>query len=240
MVVGRQELSPRLVRLTVEGPRLGEMSVPEPAASVRLLVPSSGTTELVMPSWNGNEFLLADGQRPALRTFTPLRFDPDAGRLDLEIVRHPGGAVSGWAESAHPGAAAAVSGPAKGYEIPADASHFLLFGDETALPAISQLLSVLPADATIDANVEITTDEARIALGDRQGARVHWHRQHDGDLPGRRLVEEVTALTHLDATTRIWAAGEAAAMQAIRKHVFGPLGVARGDASIRGYWKPAR
>ena len=35
-----------------------------------------------MPAWNGNEFLLPDGRRPAIRTFTPRRVDPDALELD--------------------------------------------------------------------------------------------------------------------------------------------------------------
>jgi len=38
-----------------------------------------------MPSWNGNEFLLADGRRPTIRTFTPRRVDPEALELDLDV-----------------------------------------------------------------------------------------------------------------------------------------------------------
>ena len=95
-VTDRQELSPRMWRFKFDG--LQELAVEGPAASVRLLVPSPGADELVIPEWNGNEFLMPDGSRPALRTFTPLRVNEEAGRVDLEIVRHGDGVISSWAE----------------------------------------------------------------------------------------------------------------------------------------------
>lgn len=213
-LVGRAVLSDRMLRLTFEGVGLRELVVPDPAASVRLLVPSPAAgDDLELPEWNGNEFLLADGSRPALRTFTPLRVDNDAGRLDLEIVRHAGGAVSGWAERARPGAEAAISGPGRGYEIDVTATRFILLGDETAVPAIGQLVTVLSATATVEVHIAAA---------------------------GADLVAAARSLGPLDDTTRVWAAGEAAAMQAIRRHLFEALGVPRSHATVRGYWKPAR
>jgi NADPH-dependent ferric siderophore reductase len=38
----------------------------------------------------------------------------------------------------------------------------------------------------------------------------------------------------------VWAAGEAAAMQRIRRHLFEHLGVPRSHAVVRGYWKRER
>ncbi len=37
--------------------------------------------------------------------------------------------------------------------------------------------------------------------------------------------------------TRIWAAGEAAAMHKVRQHLFKERGLARSVATVRGYWK---
>ena len=71
VAVARVEpLSPRLVRLTLAGPELSGFTLDEPAASVRVLLPSPTTGEVVIPTWNGNEFLMADGARPRLRTLT--------------------------------------------------------------------------------------------------------------------------------------------------------------------------
>src|SRR3954470_7409286 len=103
-------VTPRLVRVTFTGAELDGLVVEQPAASVRLLLPSPGRDELVMPAWNGNEFLLPDGTRPAIRTFTPLRA---SGReLDLAFVVHDGpGVASQWVTGAQAGDEAAVSGP---------------------------------------------------------------------------------------------------------------------------------
>ena len=157
-------VSPRLLRVTLAGAELAGFTVDLPAASVRLLLPAPGVGALVMPTWNGNEFLLPDGTRPAIRTFTPRRFDPVARELDVDVVVHGGGAASEWAVAAAPGDAAAVSGPGRGYSIAADAPAFVLAGDETAIPAMSQLLEVLPATTPVTVYVEIADSDARHTL----------------------------------------------------------------------------
>ena len=86
------------MRLVLGGSALSGFALPEPAASVRLLLPAPGSNELVMPMWNGNEFLLADGSRPAIRTLTPRRFDENELELDVEVVLHGTGIASQWAE----------------------------------------------------------------------------------------------------------------------------------------------
>jgi len=237
-VVRRTEVTPRLLRLAFEGPRLDDMWA-EPAASVRLLVPSRGSSELILPVWNGNEFLLPGDVRPALRTFTPLEADAP-GRLDLEIVRHPGGAVSQWAEQAEVGSPAAMSGPGRGAEFAPDTTTFHLLGDETAVPAISQLLGVLSPTAMISVHAEIEHDAAIRPLPSHPGATVEWLVRDSGDAPGARLVAASRALPDFSATTHIWAAGEAASMQAIRRHLFDERGLSRPQTTIRGYWKPER
>lgn len=235
-VVERVELSPRLVRLTVDG--LSGFELAQPAASVRVVVPWPGE-RLEVPEWNGNEFLLADDRRPALRTFTPLRADAAAGRLDLEIVRHEGGAVSGWAETAEAGSEAAISGPGAGYDYPDGAERLLVLADETALPAVTQLIEMAPDGLALDVHVEVIAEHATIALPERPGTDVRWHVTAAGERPGGRLVALVQALDELPGTTHIWAAGEASAVQAIRNHLFKVLGVERQRATVRGYWKPA-
>ncbi len=229
-----------MLRLVFEGHGLRELVAPEPASSVRLLVPSPGTTELLMPEWNGNEFLLPDGSRPALRTFTPLRFDPDAGRLDLEIVRHAGGAVSEWAEQAEVGDPAAISGPGRGWALPDGTTELLLLGDETALPAITQLWDLVAAEVAITAHVEVVDGAATQELPARGGATIEWHVLAPTDAPGAALVRVAAGLPDIAATAHVWAAGEAAAMQAIRTRCFDGLGMTRSQTTIRGYWKPAR
>ncbi len=239
-VTERVELSPRMLRLTFEGDGLRELVVDRPAASVRLLVPTPGTDRLVIPRWNGNEFLLPDGSRPALRTFTPLRADQEARRLEIEVVRHPGGAVSDWAESVAPGADAAISGPGSGHEFPVDAERLLVLADETALPAATQLIDMAPSSLSVELHVEVISHDAIIDVGTRPDDRIEWHVTETGDVPGGRIVGVVRSLDELPDGTDVWAAGEASAMHAIRSHLFDTLRVPRRRATVRGYWKPAR
>ena len=230
-------MSPRLLRITVGGDALAGFALAEPAASVRLLIPEPGAP-LVVPSWNGNEFLLPDGSRPTIRTYTPRRFDADALELDLDVVLHEAGAVPRWATGAEIGTVAAVSGPGRGYAIDPAARSFVLAGDESAVPAISQLLEQLPVDAEVLVLLEAADPGARHELPPHPRATVRWHDAPTGSLPGSALFDAVAAADLSDA--RVWAAGEAAAMQRIRRVLFDERGITRSAAVVRGYWKTGR
>lgn len=234
-----ERVGPRLIRVTLAGPELEGLVVDEPAASVRLLLPPAGERELVMPTWNGNEFLLPDGRRPAIRTLTPRRFHADALELDVEVVSHGTGAAAEWAEAAAPGSQVAVSGPGRGYAVDDAAPAFLLGGDETALPAICQLLEVLPSDRPVQVHVEAAHPDARMALPDHPTATMTWHDLPPAAAPGDALVAAVTQADLVDGE-RVWVAGEAAAVQRIRRHLFEERGLPRSQAVVRGYWKHGR
>ena len=236
----RIERTPRALHLVLAGDGIRAMAPPGIAASVRLLVPSPGDDGLVVPEWHGNEFLRADGSRPVLRTFTPLDVDRVTGRLGVTVVRHPGGAVAGWAEACAPGDPAAVSGFGRGWEFDPGTTRLLVFGDETALPAVGQVLGSLPDEVPAEVHVEIETAAAAVAFPARDRVDRHWHVRADGAAPGAALVAAAADIATIDDTTHVWAAGEAASMQAIRRHLFDVAGADRRQCTIRGYWKPAR
>jgi NADPH-dependent ferric siderophore reductase len=238
-VVRTEPLTPRLVRVTVGGDELAGLIIDQPAASVRLLVPPPGSSELVMPRWNGNEFLLPGGDRPTIRTLTPRRLDPAGLELDVEVVVHGGGALSAWVGAARPGVRVAVSGPGRGYDIDRGATDHLLAGDETAIPAISQLLELLPPTTRARVIVEAADPAARLPLPRHPGAEATWHDLPAGAPPGDALVDAV-ARTEIGLGTRVWVAGEAAAVQRIRRLLFQERGLARSQTTIRGYWKQGR
>lgn len=233
---GTASVSPWLTRVTVSATGLTELEVPAPAASVRLLLPRAEDEGLVIPTWNGNEFLHADGSRPTIRTYTPRHLDRTTGELQIDVVLHDGGAVPAWLGAAQPGDEVAVSGPGRGYEIAPDASAFLLAGDESAIPALSQLLEQLPTDAAVDVHIEVRRPDARHDLPAHPRAVIHWHDLPPGAPTGTTLLEAIAA-SDVESTSRVWAAGEAAAMQRIRRHLFEERGVPRALAVVRGYWK---
>jgi NADPH-dependent ferric siderophore reductase len=238
-LLSKEQLSGRMIRVTFTGEDLRGLEIEEPAASVRLLLPSPGETDLVVPRWNGNEFLMEDGSRPVIRTFTPRRFDPAGLRLDIDMVIHDGGAASEWASNAKSGYQAAISGPGRGFRPSADTAAFVLAGDETAIPAISQLLETIEPTKAIQVHIEIATPEAGLSLPDHPRATLTWHVRQSGAAPGSALVAALEQ-AELPAGAHIWCAGEAASMHSIRNHLFKERGIARSQATVRGYWKAGR
>jgi NADPH-dependent ferric siderophore reductase len=220
-------VSPCLARVTLGGAELEGFTIAEPAASVRLLLPSSPSRELVMPTWNGNEFLMPDGRRPVIRTFTPRASRPR--ELELDIVIHDGGVASEWATRAEPQAAVAVSGPGRGHTIDREAKGYLLAGDESAIPAMSQLLEAIPPEIAVRVIVEARL-EARHAVPEHPRRTVEWCES---------LFERILAID-IGEGERVWAAGEAAAMQRLRRHLFDDRAIPRSHTTIRGYWKQGR
>jgi NADPH-dependent ferric siderophore reductase len=229
----KEHLGPRMIRVVLTGAELEGFEIGEPGASVRLLIPTPGSAELVMPEWNGNEFLFTDGNRPIIRTFTPRAMVPD--ELVLDIVVHQGGAASQWATAAEPGAPVAISGPGRGYEVDELASEFILLGDETAVPAISQLLESIAGSIPVGVDFEVAEDFGQIEMPEHPGATITWHHSRAGEM-GDAMLAALQA-RQLDATTRIWCAGEAATMHRIRGYLFKKAGVPRSRATVRGYWK---
>lgn len=232
-------VTPALVRVTFVGDDLAGMPAPLPAASVRVLFPPEGHDDVVMPDWAGNEFLLPGGSRPWIRTFTPRRFEPAGGELDLEIVVHARGVATDWVRTATPGARAAVSGPGRGWTYDDEAQSFLLAGDESALPAMSQLLEVLPANRPVTVHVEVSRPDARRPLPPHPAATVHWWDADAGATPGDALVRAVAGVP-ITPEMQLWVAGEAAAVQRIRTILFADRGLSRTRATVRGYWKHGR
>jgi NADPH-dependent ferric siderophore reductase len=84
-------------------------------------------------------------------------------------------------------------------------------------------------------HIEIADPAAELPLP----APVSWHVLPAGEAPGAALVAAVQGAT-LPPGAKVWAAGEAAAMQRIRKHLFDERGLSRRDATVRGYWKVGR
>ncbi|MHB1138883.1 MAG: siderophore-interacting protein [Microthrixaceae bacterium] len=241
-VVRSLERTPFLVRVTLGGEELAGLRCDEPAASVRLLLPEPGADELVLPIWNGNEFLAADGSRPPIRTLTPLELrvgGDGAPELDVEVVLHGDAPLSTWARSVGRGAPAALSGPGRGYEVDTSATSFLVVGDESAAPAMGTLLPHLPPGARTVLVHEVQDAAAALDWPALPGGDVRTVVRPAGGRPGDAALDAVRAV-ELAADTRIWGAGEAAGVQRLRRHLLEERGVPRSRMVVRGYWKVDR
>src|ERR1044072_1479426 len=84
----------------------------------------------------------------AVRPYTALFPDVTAGTLAIDFVTHGDVGVGGpRASAARPGDRIEARGPGGAYRPDPDADWHLLAGDESAVPAITAALAVVPEDA---------------------------------------------------------------------------------------------
>ncbi len=234
-----EPINPRLVRITFHGRELDGLIVTEPGASIRLLISTTAANELVIPTWRGNEFLLPHSVKPAIRTFTPSMMGATSNRLVLDVVLHGRGAASQWAANVGIGDPAAVSGPGRGYTVDHTASEYLIGGDESAIPAMRQLVGAIPPTIPTRVLIEVTDLAARVDLAHSYNTTITWLTPVPHAPPGTALADALIAAP-VATTARVWVAGEAAAVQRVRRHLFTEAGFPRTHATIRGYWKHGR
>ena len=238
-VVAVEDVTPHLRRVRLAGDELRGMDPGLPGASVRLLTPGAADAPVVLPEWTGNEFRAGDGTRVPIRTLTPVDPDPVAGLLTLDVVRHGAGVLTAWVDAVEPGGEVAVSGTGRGYTVDPEADGHLLAGDESALPALRQVLAAVPDGRPVLLLAEVRGLDAAVAFPDRSGLEVRWIVADSDTPPGDGLVRAVAG-ADLSAGAHVWAAGEAAAVQRIRRHLFDDRDLPRSRAHVRGYWKVGR
>lgn len=237
----RVQLTPRLVRVTLRGDDIGNLEIHQPASSVRVLLPPPDRPDaLELPRWDGNRFLLEDGSRPPIRTLTPRHHDRQQGALQFDVVVHGDGIAARWALHAEIGTPAAVSGPSRGYELDTDARRLVVGGDETAYAAMCSIVEAAPTGIPVHALLEVSSGSAHPPAPGHPRCRMEWVAPSpSGAGPGAALADRLGRLD-LPPDARLWAAGEAGAMQRLRQTLFQERGLPRSRAVIRGYWKHGR
>ncbi|MVA76616.1 siderophore-interacting protein [Auraticoccus sp. F435] len=188
-------------------------------------------------------FTPADGAPPIRRTYTVRSWDTAAQTLTLDFITHgDSGVAAPWALRARPGDTLSMSGAGGAWSPAADASWYLLVGDDTALPAISSAIEVLPAHARGEVVVEVDTPADEVAPTPPPGVRITWlHRL--GAEPGATslLPAAVRALDWPESgEVDVFAHGEREAMKQLRDVFFAERGLPRSSVSLSGYWAYGR
>ncbi|MFC3980688.1 SIP domain-containing protein [Streptosporangium jomthongense] len=192
----------------------------------------------VLPAQNVSSLDWPVDERPLAKDYTPRRFDPEAGEIDFDFVRHEGGVASSWADQAAPGQVAWIAGPKMSHGHPEGADWLLVVGDETALPAIGRWLEEMPEGTRAKVLIEIGDPSHRQELPTRAEADVVWL-SRDGAPAGTTdlLARAVRELEWLPGTVFVWAAGEAGALKEVRRHLVTEREVPREWMHLTGYWR---
>lgn len=144
----RTEIIPGMMRLTFQGDRIEELN-DKHGIHVKLIRPKNPSVSAVQWPTVGKHGVLkwpTGEQSLTARTYTIRNARPDKNEVDIDVVKHAGGAISDWAQIAQPGEVVGVIGPSGGsmnYPETSDGA-ILLVGDETALPAIARTIDHMP------------------------------------------------------------------------------------------------
>ncbi|NBI47145.1 MULTISPECIES: siderophore-interacting protein [Burkholderia] len=235
-------VTPHLLRVTLTGEDLDDFVSASFDDHVKVFFPAPGETEAPRPVLGPNGLELPEGApRPIMRDFTPRRYDREARELDLEFVLHHPGPASQWAERAAVGQTLAIGGPRGSFVVPTDFDWHLLIGDDTALPAIARRLGELPTGTRAAVVVEVADASAHIEFESRAEVYTIWRYRDDpaaaGAEAGAQFVEALSELPLPNGDGYVWAAGEAAAMRAVRQHLCDTRGVHKSRIRASAYWK---
>jgi NADPH-dependent ferric siderophore reductase len=233
-------VTPRMARIVLTGDVLAGLPDEQPGEILTLIWPAPGHAEPVLPR-DGWRFPPGAPEQHA-RNYTIRAYDLAGARVTIDVVLHGDhGTASRWAAAVAPGATIGVAGPRVHFVAQPDAGCTLLVGDETALPSIAATLERLPAGHRVVAIVEVADAAERQPLAPSCDAEVTWILR-DGEPAGRcdRLLDAVrgAALPGDDgAAVKVWVAGEALAVRALREHLRDERGLPIGPMQAIGYWK---
>lgn len=227
-----ERITPRMIRVTLAGDELAGFGGDGPDRRIKMFFPVPGQDRPAVPrAMSGGPVWPAGEARPAIRTYTVRRFDPDAAELDVDFVLHEGhGPAAAWARDARPGSWVGVSEPGGRY-VPDPAADFhVVIGDETALPAVATVLDALPPGVPALAFLEVAD------AGEEQPLPATW--VHRGDRPaGVPLAEVVRAAQFPAGRGQAWLSGESGCVKDLRKHLLDDRGLDRRAVYATGYWR---
>ena len=234
-VVSVSRIAPRLVSVQVSGDGLEGFADAAPTSHLKVFLPAPGQDAPVLPEDTPEGQVLPDDTpRPAVRTYTPRRFDPAARTLEIQFVLHGVGPASEWAERVGAGDKLAVAGPGGRFSMDPAAERWWIAGDESAIPAVGTLLEALPAWATAEVHLEVAGRDDEIELASPAKTEISWHHRRAPDAFGAELDEAAHGAA-IAVGTRVWVACEAAAMRGIRRYLLAERRLPAGSLVTRGY-----
>jgi NADPH-dependent ferric siderophore reductase len=226
------DITPRMRRITLHGPQLQGFISLGTDDHVKLLFATTpeeqAALEDFMPGSNN------DGPRPAMRDYTPRRYDAQSGELDIDFVLHGDGPAATWAAQAEVGQFLFIAGPRGSMIVPDMFDSYLLIGDETALPAIARRLEELPANRRALVVVEIEDNAERQTLESQAQVEVIWVVRGERD-----LLEVTRQLTLPEGDLYAWVATESSLSRKVRRVLLDEFKLDEAAVKAAGYWRIA-
>ncbi|MFJ2691266.1 siderophore-interacting protein [Pseudomonas sp. NPDC087336] len=227
------DLTPRMRRITLGGPELAGFVSLGTDDHVKLLFAQNAAEQaalqtLVLGAGKDN------GPMPAMRDYTPRRYDLQTLELDIDFVLHGDGPASTWAEQAQPGQFLHIGGPRGSMIVPDIFDSYLLIGDETALPAIARRLEGLAANRRALVVIEVENGAEQQKLESAAQVDVIWVLREGGK---DHLLSTVKQLTVPGGSLYAWVATETKVSRQIRRVLLDQHGLNEQFVKAVGYWR---
>ena len=227
------DLTPRMRRITLGGPELAGFVSLGTDDHVKLLFPQTAEEQAALET-----LMLGAGKdggpMPAMRDYTPRRYDLDTLELDIDFVLHGDGPAATWAEQAKPGQYLQIGGPRGSMVVPDIFDSYLLIGDETALPAIARRLEGLAANRRARVVVEVENAAEQQPLQSPAQVEVIWVLREGGQ---QDLLSTVEQLQMPSGELYAWVATEARVSRQIRRVLLDKHGLNEATVKAVGYWR---
>jgi hypothetical protein len=95
-----QHLTPKMIRVSLEGAELAGFVSMGFDDHVKVILPPPGSDELVLPTMGPDGPIFPEGApKPEMRDYTPRRYDAAAGVLDIDFAIHDAGPATTWARA---------------------------------------------------------------------------------------------------------------------------------------------
>ncbi len=224
------DITPRMRRITLGGPELAGFVSLGSDDHIKLLFPQNAAEQAALESPTFS--IKGDGPQPAMRDYTPRRFDLGTGELDIDFVLHGDGPASTWAEQAQVGQHLHIGGPRGSMIVPDIFDSYLLIGDETALPAIGRRLEELPAGRKVLAVIEIADAAEQQTLESAADVEIIWVLRGQDD-----LLDVVRNLTLPGGTLYSFVATETRLSRQVRRVLLETHKVNEEYLKAVGYWR---
>jgi NADPH-dependent ferric siderophore reductase len=214
---------------------------------VRLLLPPKGRAPVWPRLGSNGALILPEGEDELhMRYYTIKETRRETAEIDIDIVRHEGGAVSDWAEACEPGGIIGLAGPS-GFQHPPLQGPLLIAADGTAAPAAARMIEALAADmdregAPVSGGGHVIlglgTDEEALAYLPaaevaRLGLTVHGLAPESFDADLEQTIRTVFAGTK---PAFAWFAGEQQTAQHLRPLFRKEFSLGKGVQYAIAYW----
>ncbi|ALV45866.1 hypothetical protein MB46_10610 [Arthrobacter alpinus] len=258
-----ERISPGFVRVTLENDQLRHFAPYGLDQRIKLVLPDAQghyadfwKVREISPAtraWQQLRNALPEAQRNLMRTYTPSAVRPELGQLDVDFVLHRDpGPASSWAVHAKPGQELVISGPdvragnrLQGIQWqPGEAGHLLLLGDETAFPAMRNIVAAQAPGTQLQAFLEVAEMADALAWPSLSAPGLTSVRARNESPYGSQLRS--LAMTWAKNTGAAaarqgddffaWIAAEAALAAELRHLLVRECGIASSRVHFQGYW----